>query len=381
MLIHMLSQRLPPESLTGAPLQALQLSRALLDCDARVHLFTTQRRGAPPPRTGDSRLAVTSLQYPGLTQLLAPLRAGCGALAARTISRADVVHAHALSPMVLGYALMRRKGDPPLLVKPSLGGEHEEGEIRRVREALPTHIRRRALSSISAFAVLDDLIAQELATIGVSESRMIRVNNGIDLSRFQPATASEKSALRQRFGLQHARHVVLVCGQLCRRKGTDLLLDAWPLQLAACRSVTLAFAGAGPLQPLVAAAAGRHPGQIVHLGQLDDSAPATRMCDAAVLVSHCESFGNVVVEALASGLPVAATPCGIAARLIRSGDTGWPIPSLHAGGLNETLRCFLEAADSWSGYAGRCRATASEFDFRQIAAEYVAIYRRLRPAR
>lgn len=376
MRINMLSQRLPPESVTGAPLQALQLSQALIDSGATLRMFTTRPMGSGPIDWSFGDIPVSTIRYPRVHALVPAARLVATAMRAREISNAQVVHGHALSPMVLGYALGRKKHSPPLLVKPSLGGVHKEGELQKLRSLLPGPALRHALNRIDAFAVLDDLIEADLLGVGISPEKLYRVDNGVELDRFRPAEVEEKQVLQKQYSLPTSR-IMLYCGQLSPRKGIMELLSGWPRQLAASHGISLAFCGDGPLRAEVERAAIEHPGSFTYLGQQEDSAPAIRMSDALILPSRNESFGNVVVEALASGLPVAATPCGIAQHLIKTGVTGWQIKSTDACTIRATLEQALSETDQWPHMARECRMAARQFGFNRIAERYLEIYKTL----
>lgn len=372
----MLSQRLPPENHTGAPLQAVQLSRALIARGARVQMLTTRPYGVNDHCGTLTGIPVRAIRYPRVPGLVSIARLLGAAAHAPRIADTDIVHGHALSPMILGYALNRGRQGPPLLVKPSLGGLHREGELQRLNTPMAKPLLHRALHRIDAFAVLDDLIESDLRSLGIPGDRLIRVDNGVDLERFRPADAAQKHALRGNFGIT-AQRVILFCGQLSPRKGVAELLAAWPQQLAGEHSVALALCGAGPLQTEVENAARDHPGAIHYLGQQADAAAVMRMADALVLPSRIESFGNVIVEALASGIPVISTRCGVAGRTVVPGRTGWHIEMVNAPAINTSLSEAIAARSHWPDMAQEACKTAAAFAVERIAGNYLHIYERL----
>lgn len=370
----MLSQRIPPASCTGAPLQAWRLSRALAGLGLEVEVTTTLPFGisaAAPP--GDD-IPVQHLSYPELPGLAAMARFARGARLSFPASRWDVVHGHALSPMILGAALAKDEDSAPFLVKPSIGGQHSEGEIQRICDSPAFPIFRKALHKIEMFAVLDDLVEQDLASVGIPAQRMRRVDNGIDLQAYYPATAASKADLRLKFKLSGEANVLLFCGQLTSRKGVEELLAAWNTEFAHAHNAVLAICGDGPLREEVERTCARSRGSVVYFGPVADSSEYIRMADILVLPSRCESFGNVVIEALASGVPVASTACGIAPRVLADGRCGWLIADTSKEAIESTLHAAFSVKVSWEKMATEGRRVAEAFSFERVAENYTRLY-------
>jgi UDP-glucose:(heptosyl)LPS alpha-1,3-glucosyltransferase len=108
----------------------------------------------------------------------------------------------------------------------------------------------------------------------------------------------------------------------------------------------------------------------VHLaGRLADPAPAFQAADLFALPSAYESFGLVVLEALAYGLPVLATSVGVVPDVIRDGVNGYVVTG------TAQIRSALErfAASPRDGMAEAARATAEEHDWARIADRYVEL--------
>jgi UDP-glucose:(heptosyl)LPS alpha-1,3-glucosyltransferase len=267
-----------------------------------------------------------------------------------------------------------------MLVKPSIGGAHKEGEIRRIRSNIAYPLFLKALRKIDLFAVLDDLTDEDLASIGIPPERRRRVDNGIDLRTYQPADPAQKARLRRQFGLRR-QHVLLYCGQLSDRKGIVELLDAWTPELARRHDTTLVLCGDGPLRQRVQQAVVARDGDMAYLGSVPDASAIIRMADVLILPSRCESFGNVVMEALASGVPVAATPCGIAPRVLADEQSGWLMLPTDRDSIKMGVARVFSDMSVWrdKGRAGRLVAELYSMD--RIARDYLAIYREMIVAR
>lgn len=375
--IHMLSQRLPPESITGAPLQAIQLARALQECGDSLCMYTTLPHGLTAESEFTQGLEVRPLSYLSLGPLRPVMRLAIAFRAASEIGSADIVHGHALSPMILGYALGKDPKSAPFLVKPSLGGGHSEGEVHKLRRLLPTRLLQRAFDRIEAFAVLDDVIAADLKDVGVSDERMHRVPNGVDTQRFYPADNEEVLRLRASLNLPAQAPLLLFAGQLSPRKGIPELLSAWTAQVERGEPGMLLICGGGPLRDLVLETQAALPDSVRYMGELADPTSVMRAADLLILPSRWESFGNVVTEAMACGLPVAATATGIATEIVCPKKTGWRIPEVSFAGLKETLEHIFHEREQWEVLGKGALAQSQHYDFKATAARYQAIYSQL----
>ncbi|MCC6407312.1 MAG: glycosyltransferase [Planctomycetes bacterium] len=148
--------------------------------------------------------------------------------------------------------------------------------------------------------------------------RGVLVPNGVDLTLFAPR---DRNALRAELGLDPALAVVLVVGHLIERKDPLLALRsflAWTKSTAPFAK--LVFIGRGPLEETVRAAAA--DAGMAHAVELAGEKPPSELAkwygaaDALLLTSSREGRPNVVLEALASGLPVVATRAGGTAELL-----------------------------------------------------------------
>jgi len=152
---------------------------------------------------------------------------------------------------------------------------------------------------------------------------------------FRPAAADERSGLRAVLldrlevpGSERNDRLVLFAGRLDENKDPGLALAAFAEVARRERNVRLMVAGDGTLRPAMADGARELDlaDRVHFVGDLarDALAETMRASDALVLSSRAEGGGpRVVLEALASGLPVVATPVGDVARTVRSGINGW----------------------------------------------------------
>jgi glycosyltransferase involved in cell wall biosynthesis/predicted metal-dependent phosphoesterase TrpH len=151
-----------------------------------------------------------------------------------------------------------------------------------------------------------------LRELGVAADRIGRWDRGVDLARFSPARRDPA----RRDGI-----TVLYAGRLTREKGVDLLADAFLAARAREPRLRLVLAGGGPEEAALRERLGR---SATFLGWLDgdELAAVYASADVFLFCSQTDTFGQVILEAQASGLPVVAVAAGGPAELIADGRSG-----------------------------------------------------------
>lgn len=175
----------------------------------------------------------------------------------------------------------------------------------------------------------------DLVTLGLHDVEVW--GRGVDDAMFHPRKRS--LALRQRLALGNA-FTFLHVGRLAPEKGVDVLLAAFAdvERTLGADAVKFIVAGAGPsLEGLKA----RAPRNVTFLGNLDrerDLPALYASADAFLFASVTETLGLVVLEAMAAGLPVIATPAGGVADNLRDGDNGLAFAAMDAAGCAAAMK-------------------------------------------
>lgn len=270
--------------------------------------------------------------YPGLRIGVPSLPAAVETIAE---GRFELIHVCSPGPAGIAGALLARTLGLPLL-----GSYHTEltayagmrSGDERVAGAMALAVSQLYRSCdlvLSPSGASDDA----LRTLGIDAGRVLRWDRGVDTSRFGPSLRGELE-LPDRFN-------VLYAGRLTREKGIDLLLDAFALARRSEPRLHLVLAGGGPEEDTVRARAGEHATMLGWLAGRELAA-AYASADAFVFPSSTDTFGQVILEAQASGLPVLAVGRGGPLSLIEQRRTGL-LCEPRAGALADGL---LELAAS-----------------------------------
>lgn len=207
-----------------------------------------------------------------------------------------------------------------------------------------------------------EALRQQLAAVGFQ--RLQVVARGVDTQLFHPGRRSE--ALRSSWGARPESTVVLCVGRLAPEKNLGALVSAWRA-MSACTpasKLVLVLVGDGPAR---AALQAQLPGAVfAGLRHGTDLAAHYASADAFVFPSLTETFGNVVPEAMASGLAVLAYDYAAAGQLVRHGESGL-LARMDDGAELQRLAVTLAGDCAGLQTLGRAaRAVAERLDWDRI---------------
>jgi len=203
-----------------------------------------------------------------------------------------------------------------------------------------------------------------LVGLGTEQARIRRWERGVDLTRFDPVKADR--------GAYPGEIKVLYSGRLTREKGVELLAESFLRAHRADPRLHLLLAGGGPEEDWLAARLGDHATFLGWLGG-EDLARAYASADIFLFASTTDTYGQVIVEAAASGLPVVAVAEGGPAALIENRHTGLlcrPDPDHLAGALLQLAAAPLLRNHLGAAGAHAARGRSWERSMEQLGAGY-----------
>lgn len=239
-------------------------------------------------------------------------------------------------------------------------GDHPQGLLWR---AAYTFLYRR----FDAVICQSDHMRSELVEVfGVTANRTVVIRNPIDVERIRGLASAPMDGQSWQTGSIR----LIAVGRLTYEKGVDLLLEA--VALVDHPAVEVLVLGAGPLRGALEHMA-RTLGltdRVRFLGFVRNPYRYMARADALVLSSRFEAFPNVVLESLACGVPVIATPAHGGMREMALGQLGVTLAEeISAASLAHAIERY-----SLRDHGGRLQADLSSYRASTIAAQYEALF-------
>ncbi|WP_233518180.1 glycosyltransferase [Streptomyces corynorhini] len=297
--------------------------------------------------------------------------------------RPDLLHAHSAKAGLAGRLAVR--GRVPTVFQPHAWSFEAVGGLTGW---LAGQWERRAVRWTDRVICVSDAERRTGERAGI-DARWSVVRNGIEAARFAPEAAARGAAhagerladtARARAGLPAlaalppATPVVVCVGRLCKQKGQDILLRAWPQVVRRLPTARLVLVGDGPD---AAALRGTAPPSVLFAGAVADTVPWYRAADLVVLPSRWEGMAVAPLEAMASGRAVVLSDVDGARESLPPGrEEVCLTPPEDPAALAAALSALLHDAPLREAIGRQSRHhVLSTYDVRQTARAVADVYR------
>lgn len=360
--VAVVTETYPPE-VNGV---AATISRVVAGLRLRGHDVELVRpRQGRADQAGDNdgvvETLVRGLSIPHYPQLMMGLPARHALVKRWRVQRPDVVHLVTEGP--LGWSALQAASqlDLPVVSDFRTNFHAYSGHygIAWLRRPIMGYLRRFH-NRTAVTMVPTDALRGELAASGFERLRV--VSRGVDTVLFDPARRS--AALRASWGAAPDDLVALYVGRLAPEKNLGDLLTAFEAVRRVAPNARLVLVGDGPQR---ASLQRQCPGAVfAGVRRGGDLAAHYASADLFLFPSLTETFGNVVPEAMASGLAVAAYDCAAAAQLVRHAENGLVVRSGEARGFGAAAACLAADPPAARAMGVQARATALRLDWDSI---------------
>jgi len=248
-------------------------------------------------------------------------------------------------------------------------------------------IRLNILSHIDRFIHISRPLGESCLRAGFSGSKLRYIPQGVDIERFQPLPDADRKRLREQLQLDAEGQIVSFVGAIVERKGVDILIAAWSEVQKAFPRVVLILIGpcefgtddanALSLQAFVQDIQAQIEDQHLNVAMIGRSSLVPsylQVSDLFVLPSRKEGFGNVILEAMACGVPpIVSYMDGVALDSVTPDETGVIIYSKEE--LTAAIIALLHDDNRRTAMGMRARKEVLDrFTLDRIARQYLAVY-------
>ncbi len=208
---------------------------------------------------------------------------------------------------------------------------------------------------------------RQLIDNGFEPSKLGVMARGVDTRFFHPSKAV--ATFFDGYGLPN-RFRFLYVGRISKEKNLDALLDAFDEVLRRGQRAGLIFVGDGPYRQPLAARCQDRPIAFTGILEEEELAGAYASADCMVFPSTTDTFGNVVLEAQASGLPVIVTDQGGPAEIVRRHDSGIVVDLGQPRALADAMEQIMLDAGRRGELRDRGLLSAAESKWENVLEEF-----------
>jgi glycosyltransferase involved in cell wall biosynthesis len=240
---------------------------------------------------------------------------------------------------------------------------------------LNTQWEQRAYRQTSRVIAVSDFVKDSLVQDAhVAAETIDVVWNGVDIEQFRPIRSNETNILRTSLGLALTDCIAFFTGDIkSNRKNLDLVLQAL-VKLPQNYCLVVAGAIEGSPYPAMVKALGLND-RVHFLGYRQDVSTLLRCADIFTFPSHYDPCPLVILEALASGIPVITARSVGNSMLLQHGENGYILDhNYDRDGLVKILQVLGESPELRSRIGSMGRQTAEARSWQNMARQYEKIY-------
>jgi glycosyltransferase involved in cell wall biosynthesis len=298
----------------------------------------------------------------------------------------DVLHCHGVYPPGYLATQVRQRLGVPVVITSHGGDVHNNGY--RLRKAIVRQRQEMTLRSADALVAISQFTREGYCRFGADPGRIVCIPNGVDPRPYAQRVvrpASLDPAIRD-------RRFALFLGRLKRRKGVDLLLQAFEhLATSASDGVQLVIAGDGEERKALQQQAQQLNLQerVRFVGTVHGEKKTYLLQNARCTVVPSrvwEAFPLVVLESYAAGTPVLAARVPGLEDLVVPGKTGWLVEPGAPQSLAGVLHTAMTDATAARELGSEAAESVQEYTWAAVAQKHLQLYedllarRQLRPA-
>ncbi|MFC1944243.1 glycosyltransferase family 4 protein [Chloroflexota bacterium] len=292
---------------------------------------------------------------------------------------ADIVHAHfTVPPASYAAALHAKKNKLPLVLTYHAEEQTNWGSLIRRTGAMLDNIllTRTLLPSAKAIISPSEQFIAESAFLGKYSDKVVTIPNGVNIEDFDIDCPVEE--YKRKLALPLDSRVILFVGALSPHKMPNLLIKAMPAIIEKVPKAVLVIVGDGSLRVELERSAvelGIHQSvRFAGFVPRGEVSQYYRSADVFVLLSVSETFGIVLLEASAAGLPMIASDLEVFKPIVEDGYNGIVLRKLDENDLAQAVVRLLRDDSLRVNMGANARKKVGDYSWAKIAEETEGLY-------
>ena len=368
--IAVVTETWPPE-VNGVAMTLAKLVQGLSHRNHDVQLIRPRQTKTDSPMSDASleEVLMRGMPIPRYPELKLGLPSKKTLVKTWTLRRPDVVHIATEGP--LGWSALQAAKVLKLPVtsdfRTNFQSYSKHYGVGWLRKPIVAYLRKFHNATACTMVPTRELM-RTLSQNGFANLKV--VSRGVDTKLFN--IAKRDTSLRSSWGATDDTKVLISVGRMAPEKNLDQVLKTYDALKSTGQAFKLVMVGDGPLKEQFQK---RYP-EIIFPGMLSQTNLATYYAssDLFIFPSQTETFGNVTLEALASGIPVLAFDCAAARDWVQTGVNGWLIAENNPEGFAAQAVTIFNSKDLLDQITQSTRQQVVHLDWDQIAEQVESVF-------
>jgi len=368
--IAVVTETWPPE-VNGVAMTLAKLVQGLSHRNHDVQLIRPRQTKTDSPMSDSSleEVLMRGMPIPRYPELKLGLPSKKTLVKTWTLRRPDVVHIATEGP--LGWSALQAAKVLKLPVtsdfRTNFQSYSKHYGVGWLRKPIVAYLRKFHNATACTMVPTRELM-RTLSQNGFANLKV--VSRGVDTKLFN--IAKRDTSLRSSWGATDDTKVLISVGRMAPEKNLDQVLKTYEALKVTGLAFKLVMVGDGPLKEQFQK---RYP-EIIFPGMLSQSNLAAYYAssDLFIFPSQTETFGNVTLEALASGIPVLAFDCAAARDWVQTGVNGWLIAENNPEGFAAQAVTIFNSKDLLDQITQSTRQQVVHLDWDQIAEQVESVF-------
>jgi glycosyltransferase involved in cell wall biosynthesis len=368
--IAVVTETWPPE-VNGVAMTLAKLVQGLSHRNHDVQLIRPRQTKTDSPMSDASleEVLMRGMPIPRYPELKLGLPSKKTLVKTWTLRRPDVVHIATEGP--LGWSALQAAKVLKLPVtsdfRTNFQSYSKHYGVGWLRKPIVAYLRKFHNATACTMVPTRELM-RTLSQNGFANLKV--VSRGVDTKLFN--IAKRDTSLRSSWGATDDTKVLISVGRMAPEKNLDQVLKTYDALKSTGQAFKLVMVGDGPLKEQFQK---RYP-EIIFPGMLSQTNLAAYYAssDLFIFPSQTETFGNVTLEALASGIPVLAFDCAAARDWVQTGVNGWLIAENNPEGFAAQAVTIFNSKDLLEQITQSTRQQVVHLDWDQIAEQVESVF-------